>query len=294
MKKQTTLIISIIITFLSLLTISAFAQTNNSSDNGTFSVELESRDGSLPVFYHEGYAYVEGYNNQQYSIRIYNDSANRVEAVVTVDGRDVINGTVGNYRKNRGYIINPYSSILIDGFRKSSTSVAGFYFTDAHNSYSARMGTPENAGVIGVVVFKEKIKRHPRPVYIMQPPDRRLYTDSKQFQNKAKTPSFKKSDALASSYSQKRYGATTQTREHVQQQIGTGYGAENYSPSAKTSFKRKSRRPSDKMTIYYDNHAGLVAKGIIPDRTCPQPYPNPFPHNNDPQYAPPPPVLYRR
>ena len=87
----------------------------------------------------------------------------RVEAVVTVDGRDVVSGELGNYKRQRGYVIEAYGSVVIEGFRQSLDQVAAFRFTDIGNSYSARRGSGQHVGVIGVAVFKEYQPRRARP-----------------------------------------------------------------------------------------------------------------------------------
>ena len=61
---------------------------------------------------------------------MFNRTHQRIEAVVTVDGRDVISGQVGDYTKQRGYVIDAYDSVLIEGFRRSMNTVAAFRFTN--------------------------------------------------------------------------------------------------------------------------------------------------------------------
>ena len=133
------------------------------------SVDLVTPDGrALDTHWYEGAVYVEGSQGQRYNIRLTNHTAQRVEAVVTVDGRDVITGKLGDYKRQRGYVLDPYGSVTIEGFRRSLDHVAAFRFSDVGDSYSARRGTPQHVGVIGVAVFKEQsrqTRRQPRPVY---------------------------------------------------------------------------------------------------------------------------------
>src|SRR5262245_45643570 len=83
-------------------------------------VQLESPGiGVLPGGLFGGAFYFAGEEGQQYAIRITNNTAARVEAVVSVDGRDVVTGQLGDYRKQRGYIIEPFGSVVVDGFRQS-------------------------------------------------------------------------------------------------------------------------------------------------------------------------------
>jgi hypothetical protein len=59
-------------------------------------------------------------------------------------------------------VIEAYGSVVIEGFRQSLDQVAAFRFTDIGNSYSARRGSGQHVGVIGVAVFKEYQPRRPR------------------------------------------------------------------------------------------------------------------------------------
>src|SRR6185503_2691427 len=84
-------------------------------------------------------------------------------AVVSVDGRDVIDGTTADYRNKRGYLISPWDSLTIDGWRISHESAAAFRFSSVADSYAARTGSAREVGVIGVAVFPERYYAPPRP-----------------------------------------------------------------------------------------------------------------------------------
>jgi hypothetical protein len=109
----------------------------------------------VQTYWHGGSLYAAGQNGERYNLRVQNNTGERVEAVVTVDGRDVVSGELGNYKRQRGYVIEAYGSVVIEGFRQSLDQVAAFRFTDIGNSYSARRGSGQHVGVIGVAVFKE-------------------------------------------------------------------------------------------------------------------------------------------
>jgi hypothetical protein len=99
--------------------------------------------------------YVIGEQGQRYSIVIANHTDHRIEAVTTVDGVDVMSGKTGSL-ENRGYVLDPYGSMTIDGFRQSSTKVAAFRFAKVADSYAAQTGSARNVGVIGVAFFDER------------------------------------------------------------------------------------------------------------------------------------------
>ena len=62
---------------------------------------------------------------------------------------------MGSYSK-RGYLIDGYGTLDIDGFRRSSDAVAAFRFGTVRDSYAARTGSDRNVGVIGVAIFRER------------------------------------------------------------------------------------------------------------------------------------------
>lgn len=90
----------------------------------------------------------------RYALVVHNRSGVRFEIVATVDGLDVLDGTTGSVTK-RGYLVAPYSSITIDGFRRSDAEVAAFRLGDVARSYAASKGKARNVGVIGIAVFEE-------------------------------------------------------------------------------------------------------------------------------------------
>jgi hypothetical protein len=99
--------------------------------------------------------YVVGQSGQRYSIVLQNHTSHRFEAVATVDGLDVINGKDGSL-SNRGYVLMPFATLEIDGFRQSRDAVAAFRFAAVNDSYAQQMGKGRNIGVIGVALFNER------------------------------------------------------------------------------------------------------------------------------------------
>jgi hypothetical protein len=252
--------------------------------------------GALPTYHHKGSVFVAGQMGERYNIRLRNNTGERVEAVVTVDGRDVVSGQLGDYRTQRGYVLEPYGSVVIEGFRQSLDHVAAFRFTDVGDSYSARWGTPQHVGVIGVAVFKEhQPRRVRRPAPIATRPYYEPYYGTYD-DRAAEAPA--SADAPASKQSSApRGGAHAEAaREYSPSpRLGTQYGETTHSAVREVTFERRNkRRPDAVMTVYYDSAENLRARGIIVDPyyAPPPPYdPRPFPqvserHN---QYAPPPP-----
>jgi hypothetical protein len=132
-----------------------------SAARDSLTIKLVDESGTpLPTFSSGGRSYVMGHDGGRYSIRIENRTGARFEAVASVDGLDVIDGQPGSFEK-RGYLVAPWATVEIDGFRRSDEVVAAFRFGRVRDSYAAKKGNDRNVGVIGVAVFEERGTRWP-------------------------------------------------------------------------------------------------------------------------------------
>jgi hypothetical protein len=128
---------------------------------GALSVRLLDASGrALPTYDFGSRRFVVGSDGDRYVVQIQNHTGNRVEAVATVDGLDVIDGQPGSFEK-RGYLLGPWATVEIDGFRQNFDQVAAFRFGSVRDSYSAKKGDDRNVGVIGVAFFAEENTRYP-------------------------------------------------------------------------------------------------------------------------------------
>jgi len=136
--------------------VSDFRDSSGRSTRGALTVRLLDGSGRpLEGFNSAGNTYVVGEHGQRYIIQIKNNTGVRFEAVTTVDGLDVINGRSGSF-SNRGYIVNGFSTVEIDGWRRSTDTVAAFRFGRVSESYAGKKGEDRNVGVIGVALFEER------------------------------------------------------------------------------------------------------------------------------------------
>jgi hypothetical protein len=282
-----------------------------------YEITLEDEFGNtLPSYAQRGDTFALGREGQRYNVRISNHTGRRIEAVVSVDGRDVLTGQPGDYKRLRGYIVPAYGSVVIDGFRQSLDSVAAFRFTTPGDSYSSRMGTPENVGVIGAAIFPEAAPRAPvavpKPYY--RAPEPHYYGDAegvggagrgagggglgssgphaapptsaeRKGADKSSAPS---ASAPAREESARSRGYAESPRDDSSN-IGTEYGETTHSQVSEVSFKRaRHHSPERVLTMRYDDYQGLVARGVLPRPAPRRPVygPSAFPVN---RFAPPPP-----
>jgi hypothetical protein len=244
----------------------------------------------------QGESYVLGQEGSRYLLRVHNRSDRRVEAVVTVDGLDVIDGRPGDYANKRGYLIEAYGYVDIDGWRLSNREAAAFRFAPIGASYAAKTGSARNVGVIGVAVFPERVR--PRPVYTPKT-DYERSADSRQgagFAESAheqpRTQSADVQPAAPSSSSAPAAAARAEAKSTRRERsgLGTEFGEAVSSTISHVAFVRShATQPSAVFGARYNDRAGLLALGIVldgPSDLALRQSANPFPRQQ--HYARPP------
>jgi hypothetical protein len=218
---------------------------------------------TLPIYEYEGRLYVAGEPRHQYELRIRNPSGGRVLAVTSVDGVNVITGQTAAEQQS-GYVLDPWDSVRIEGWRKSLDDVATFYFTRLSDSYAARTGRPHDVGVIGVALFREH-----RPCCKPMWPDR--------------TTSAPQADAAEEHEASRDSAGANAGQGRSESKLGTGHGHREASPAQYVDFRRASSAPDETIVIYYDSRRNLLAHGVLPQpprpwfaQRRPQPFPNSF------------------
>jgi hypothetical protein len=203
----------------------------------------------LPTYEQGGRRYVLGQMGQRYQVRIVNPTAARIEAVVSVDGLDAVDGRPANLNK-RGYIVPAYGDVTIDGFRTSLDTVAAFRFSSVRDSYAARTRQARNVGVVGVAFFAERpppvVRYEPRPVRRAAPAT--ASEDAEQAPASASPPPPSKSAG----------GAAAASRPG----LGTQFGESRESRVVETNFVRSASSPMAIAELRYDDRDGLLSRGI--------------------------------
>lgn len=123
-------------------------------------------------YFKETKSFIEARQGTEYTLRFRNNSWKRVMAVFVVDGVEVIKGKSGA-EADTGYIVDPWSSIEVKGYRINDSEVASFKFSSNAQSYTSLVGVKEvnpvtqevtykkdtkNNGVIAVRVYDEKVE----------------------------------------------------------------------------------------------------------------------------------------
>jgi hypothetical protein len=268
-----------------------------------YDVEVLVDGVPAPSYAHDGETYVLGQLGSRYTLRVNNHSPRRIEAVVSVDGRDVVDGKAAEFRNKRGYLVPAYGQIDIDGWRISNVEAAAFRFSTVPDSYAARTGSAREVGVIGVAVFPERYvppaapPRPPMPIYPRYPMAPESYRDDigggfgaadksgmsrrSEERTQAETepmtaspasPAARSSaaaaDSAASEGAQQPYAERAPAKKAARTRagLGTEYGEAVSSPSYEVQFVRaNTARPAAILGLRYNDRSGLLAMGIDVD-----------------------------
>ncbi|MGA2778570.1 MAG: hypothetical protein ABSF94_13520 [Steroidobacteraceae bacterium] len=227
----------------------------------------------LTPHYYRGEYWVAGTPGTRYSIEIRNRLGERLLAVTSVDGVNVISGENAAWNQT-GYVFDAGERYQVTGWRKSDAEIAAFTFTDASDSYAGRTGRPANIGVIGVALFRE---RAPQP---QSAAERQAPADA------ADSASADRAIAGAAAGIASRVPAPAPLPV---ERLGTGHGEREYAWVQHTTFDRLRQQPDEVIRIRYDSLANLEAMGIIARRSPELPRPSPFPGSPAAAYVPDPP-----
>jgi hypothetical protein len=246
--------------------------------------ELTVLVDGLPArsYSHDGGSYVLGQLGSRYTLRVSNHSGRRIEAVVSVDGRDVIDGRPADFRGKRGYLVPAWGSIDIDGWRISHAEAAAFRFSSVPDSYAARTGNAREVGVVGVAIFPERVLPPPiayqRYPYLPRPP----YSPYDDYRSGEGASPRKGADASppattpaphaaprdsASEAGRGAFGSGDEAQaSRARPGLGTEYGEAISSPIYEVDFVRaNAARPSALLGVRYNDRDGLLAMGIRVD-----------------------------
>ncbi|MBA3930608.1 MAG: hypothetical protein C0521_13560 [Xanthomonas sp.] len=201
---------------------------------------------------YRGDLWVAGTPGNRYRVRLTNTTGERVLVVLSVDGINAITGQTAN-PSQAGYVLEPWQTTEVAGWRKSMNDVAQFVFTDLGDSYAARTGRPRNVGVIGIAAFREaRAYRYPQ---YTPPPIARGSMEKRA-----------EAEAAAPAGSSRSIAANDAAK---QQSIGTGHGGREWAPTSRTGFDRATRQPEQVSEVRYDEYRRLVALGVVPRRHGP-------------------------
>jgi len=267
-------------------------------------VRIVDRDTGVALrqYPHRGEIWVEGIPGARYAIAFANRAGERLLAVASVDGVNILSGETAAWDQG-GYVLSPHQRYQITGWRKSDSAVAAFTFADAASSYAGLTGRPDNIGVVGIALYREQRLRE--PAVVPEPWPRQRSDQLSSHAGPARdapapagtAPARERADqaprasAEASASAASQGAASGKALADAPGRLGTGHGERESSWVTRTRFERAQARPDEVIRIRYDSRANLLAQGVIPApaRAPRPPLADPFPLSGQASYVPDPP-----
>lgn len=253
-----------------MITISHNDNSNRVYCQNRFDILVNGRP--IDQYVKDKQTYVEGRDGSEFQLEFHNKSHARKKIVVTVDGINIITGK-SDY--NDGYVVNPWESINIPGWRINSNEVAKFVFSSVKKSYNQRSDGHDarNIGVIGCLVFEQDF------------PTTNTWDNLFDYRYRQNIPAGPITATYSTSIMSGSLMGSSIANLPLSKNLGTGYGDATKYDTTKVSYKFQSK-PVTKFVLFYDSAEGLKKRGIFVNR-APFNQPDPFPGFNDDGVPPP-------
>lgn len=241
------------------------------ADGRAVDVGIRVDGQSAPLFIKSGDFnrwYFQAFEGRNYSIVLRNNTGRRIGVLLTVDGLNVVNGEKSRMRPDEPmYVLGPWGSAEIAGWRTSLKQIRKFVFVDEAISYASRTGQANgDMGWIRVLSFEERRPWNgitPDLRYDNQPKPRSDNSgDSDRTREKRAAPEAERAP-VPQSASPEGADRRAQSFSGGQSYPGTGWGQKDYDPVRRTDFT-PARNATDRLVFRYEYASGLRALGIFP------------------------------
>ncbi|MBK6406178.1 MAG: hypothetical protein IPF66_14735 [Holophagales bacterium] len=252
----------------------AAAAPAHATARGGFELSVLVDGAPRPEFHKGGTVYVEALKGREYALRVTNPFGVRVGVALAVDGLNTVDASHRDAVSATKWILEPYQSIVLEGWQVNLSDARRFVFTGERDSYGAALGRTENLGVIEAVFFREKVRR-----FVPVLPQG---CDSKDSAGRpaAEAPA-PRAKGEAEGSRQEKSAASSLADEYA----ATGMGERTRHDVTRVDLELE-RTPAARLKIRYEFRPQLVRLGILPaeddrlarrerargfDRFCPEP-----------------------
>jgi len=217
--------------------------------------------------------YFEAFQGGHYAVELRNLTGRRVGVVMSVDGLNVLTGDRSRLASNEPmYVLGPWDTAVIRGWRTSLDEVQQFIFVDEQISYAARVGKANgDMGWVRVATFEEQ---RPVAMYFQQPRCDSGGDPSASDESRAKDERAQNQPppADAPEPARKLAAGSPQCQSNTTDQMGrlearesvpgTGWGERRNDHVERTEFVAQAAC-SDQLIFRYEYASGLQALGIF-------------------------------
>lgn len=203
--------------------------------------------------------YLEAREGGKYEIVVRNTTGARLAFVIAVDGLNAINGLRSRLNADEPmYVLDPYQSTTVKGWRKDLRNVSRFVFVDEKRSYAARTDQANgDLGWIRVAAFNEF-----RPIVYHDDP-REWDSDRDGGDSRARAGRGEAREQSAAPSTESRAHDGPPSAAAPQSSPGTGWGRNERDRVRQVEFTPE-RFACTQVILRYEYRQALVTLGILP------------------------------
>lgn len=271
-----------------------------------FQLKVVINEKPIQEYHKDDLTFVEGRQGSNFELDMRNLTGRRLLVHPTVDGLSCMDGKeAAKNDSSQGYVLPPYCTTRIPGWRLSDSEVAAFFFAGEGKSYAEKKGGGRDKGVIACAVWEEKQPEYKifgngilRGCNIGGSPTTPSGGDPQQglpfttcYHSQTIEPESSHSKGAGGMGVNCCIGGEERTSgkssssvmnwapEPAAQNLGTGFGERTEHQVTTTYFDPATVEPLCVAVIYYDDLEGLKARGIKISGEVNTGYrlPNPFP-----------------
>lgn len=247
------------------------------ADGSLVDVQVRVQGETVPLYFRPGTFdrhYFQANRGRNYSLVVRNTTGERIGVLIAVDGLNVVNGERSRLGRNETmYVLDPWETATVSGWRTSLHEVRKFVFVDEERSYAERTGQANgDLGWIRVLAFREK---HPQLGWGQIRGDR--YRDNRDHDDEygarereemapapqSSAPPMVGNEARKSVGDARAQGQNDGPESNANP--GTGWGERRHDPVRETEFNA-ARSATDHLVMRYEYLSGLQTIGIFPQR----------------------------
>jgi len=249
------------------------------ADGSLVDVQVRVEGETVPLYFRPGTFdrhYFQANRGRNYSLVVRNTSAERVGVLIAVDGLNVVNGERSRLSRDETmYVLDPWETATIKGWRTSLHEVRKFVFVDEERSYAERTGQANgDLGWIRVLSFREK---HPQLGWGQVRRNRPEYRKDGDYFEEFDAPNAAREEMAPAPQSTAPPMAGNDARRSIgdtrssyrgsapDANPGTGWGDRQHDAVREIQFDA-ARTATDHLVMRYEYAAGLQALGIFPQR----------------------------
>ena len=214
--------------------------------------------------------YFEAVRGRSYALQLRNLSPRRIGVLITVDGLNVVNGEHSSLSPEEPmYVLDPWETTTIRGWRTSLEHVQRFLFVDEERSYASRTGqTNGDMGWVRVLAFAEvdRVRLYNRSDEISR---RQKSSDESTREEASAGADARARDQVGAAKSKPSAPSSQQSEperltEESEGFAGTGWGDRRRDPVRMVWFDPE-RTATDAIVLRYEYARSLRELGIFPD-----------------------------